>query len=106
MSKPTEEELTQMAKIASEPPYFFAESFGKLKPFGRGKLSRRIVILLAYQFKISPQMCVLRLEGLGLTKRGAWRWFVRNGGITDADIQEVLADFKIYRASDEDEIPF
>jgi hypothetical protein len=33
---------------------------------------------------------VLRLEELGLTKKGTWDWFMDNGGITDDQVSQVL----------------
>ncbi|WP_457661110.1 helix-turn-helix domain-containing protein [Sinorhizobium medicae] len=67
----------------------FSESFRQLKEI-TGKTTRRLVILLADQYGISRQACVLRLEELGLVKRGTWSWFESNGGITDDHAREVL----------------
>jgi len=71
------------------PPESFAESFLQLKEI-TGKTTRRLVILLADQFGISRQACVLRLEELGLGKKGTWAWFENNGGITDEHVREVF----------------
>ncbi|MNP44169.1 hypothetical protein D3C76_1380170 [compost metagenome] len=35
---------------------------------------------------------VMRLEELGLTKKGTWDWFVDNGGITDEQARQVLGE--------------
>ena len=67
----------------------FGESFRELKEI-TGKTTRRLVILLADQYGISRQACVLRLEELGLVKKGTWSWFEDNGGITDEQAREVL----------------
>ena len=37
-------------------------------------------------------MLVRRLEGLDLAPDGTWDWFVRNGGITDVQAEEVLGE--------------
>ena len=69
----------------------FKRSFEILKEASvPGKLSRRLVILLAYQYSISREACVRRLEELELVKKGTWRWFQENGGITDVHADEVL----------------
>ncbi|USJ27625.1 XRE family transcriptional regulator [Ensifer adhaerens] len=67
----------------------FGESFRQLREI-TGKTTRRLVILLADQYGISRQACVLRLEELGLVKKGTWAWFENNGGITDEHAREVL----------------
>ncbi|EHR01141.1 helix-turn-helix domain-containing protein [Bradyrhizobium sp. WSM471] len=69
----------------------FAESFRRLKEI-TGKTTRRLIILLAQQYNISRQACVLRLEELGLVKKGTWAWFENNGGITDEHVREVLGE--------------
>lgn len=69
----------------------FAESFYRLKEI-TGKITRRLIILLAQQYNISRQACVLRLEELGLAKKGTWLWFENNGRITDEHVREVLGD--------------
>ncbi|MDO8775939.1 MAG: transcriptional regulator, partial [Burkholderiaceae bacterium] len=51
---------------------------------------RRHIILLANFFGVSRQAMVLRLEELGLTKKGTWDWFADNGGITDEQVRQVL----------------
>lgn len=67
----------------------FAESFMALKAV-HGKLTRRVAILLSHEHDLSLRQCVARLEDNGLVKRGAWDWFVRNGGIDDDHVREVL----------------
>jgi hypothetical protein len=32
----------------------------------------------------------MRLEDLGLTKKGTWDWFKDNGGITDEQVRQIL----------------
>jgi Zn-dependent peptidase ImmA (M78 family) len=69
----------------------FTESFRRLKEI-TGKITRRLIILLAQQYNISRQACALRLEELGLAKKGTWAWFETNGGITDEHVREVLGE--------------
>lgn len=73
------------------PAASFSESFRQLKEI-TGKTTRRLIILLAHQYNISRQACGLRLEELGLAKKGTWAWFEKNGGITDKDVREVLGE--------------
>lgn len=73
------------------PAESFSESFRQLKAI-TGKTTRRLIILLAQQYYISRQACGLRLEELGLVKRGTWAWFENNGGITDDHVREVLGE--------------
>lgn len=73
------------------PAESFSESFRQLKQI-TGKTTRRLIILLAQQYNISRQACCLRLEELGLTKKGTWIWFENNGGITDEHVREVLGE--------------
>lgn len=40
----------------------------------------------------TPRQIVLRLEKIGLLRKGSWNWFVVNGGITKDQIAEVEAD--------------
>lgn len=65
---------------------------GKFKglTLGSTHLTRRHIILLANFFGVSRQALVLRLEELGLTKKGTWDWFADNGGITDEQVRQVL----------------
>lgn len=69
----------------------FSESFGQLKEI-TSKITRRLIILLAHQYNISRQACVLRLEELRLAKKGTWAWFEKNGGITEEHVRAVLGD--------------
>ncbi len=71
------------------PAESFTESFRRLKEI-TGKVTRRLIILLAQEYNLSRQACVLRLEDLGLAKKGAWAWFQDNGGITEEHVREVL----------------
>jgi len=71
------------------PAQSFSESFQKLKDI-TGKITRRLIILLAHQYNISRQACTLRLEELGLAKKGTWEWFEAHGGIKDDQAREVL----------------
>ncbi|WEX91543.1 XRE family transcriptional regulator (plasmid) [Sinorhizobium garamanticum] len=71
------------------PAESFTQSFLELKEI-TGKTTRRLIILLAERYNISRQACVLRLEELGLVKKGTWAWFENNGGITDEHVREVL----------------
>jgi Zn-dependent peptidase ImmA (M78 family) len=59
---------------------------------GSDRLTRRHVIILAHFFGVSREAMVRRLEELGCAKLGTWDWFKANGGITDADAQQVLGD--------------
>lgn len=65
------------------------EKFKELT-IGSTHLTRRHIILLANYFGVSRQAMVLRLEELGLTKKGTWDWFADNGGITDEQASQVL----------------
>jgi Zn-dependent peptidase ImmA (M78 family) len=73
------------------PAVCFSQSFPKLK-HNTLKTTRRLIILLAQQYNISRQACVLRLEELGLAKKGTWAWFENNGGITDEHARQVLGE--------------
>ncbi len=73
------------------PAESFTESFCQLKEI-IGKITRRLIILLSHQFNISRQACCLRLEELGLAKKGTWVWFENNGGITEEHVQEALGE--------------
>jgi len=54
------------------------------------QLTRRHVIILSHYFGASREGFVRRLEEIKLAPKGAWDWFVRNGGITDKQAEEVL----------------
>lgn len=57
---------------------------------GSSHLTRRHIILLADFFGVSRQAMIMRLEELGLTKKGTWDWFKDNGGITDEQVRQIL----------------
>ena len=59
---------------------------------GSKRLTRRHVIILANYFGVSREALVRRLEELKLAPEGTWDWFVRNGGITDVQVSEVLGE--------------
>ncbi len=65
------------------------EKFKELT-IGSTHLTRRHIILLSHFFGVSRQATVLRLEELGLTKKGTWDWFMDNGGITDEQVRQVI----------------
>ena len=65
------------------------QRFGEITA-GCSHLTRRHVILLAHSFCVSRQAMVLRLEELRLVRKGTWDWFQDNGGITDAQAEEVI----------------
>ena len=69
----------------------FGESFRQLKEI-TGKTTRRLIILLSQQYNISRQACGLRLEELGLAKKGTWDWFEKNGSITEDHVRKVLGE--------------
>ncbi|WP_202617991.1 XRE family transcriptional regulator [Aureimonas leprariae] len=59
---------------------------------GQSHLTRRHIILLAHVFGVSREAMVRRLEELKLTREGTWDWFQEHGGITDAQVREVLGE--------------
>lgn len=59
---------------------------------GQSHLTRRHIILLAHAFGVSREAMVRRLEELKLARDGTWDWFQEHGGITDAQVREVLGD--------------
>ena len=69
----------------------FEESFRQLTT-GAGKLTRRHVILLAHQHRVSREACVRRLEELQLVKKGTWAWFEAHGNITNEQARQVLGE--------------
>ena len=73
------------------PAESFGESFRQLKEI-TGKTTRRLIILLSQQYNISRQACGLRLEELGLAKKGTWDWFEKNGSITEDHVRKVLGE--------------
>ena len=62
---------------------------------GKTQFTRRMAIHMADMDGTTPKALVLRLERLGLLKRGSWDWFVRNGGITKEQIDQVRAEADI-----------
>jgi hypothetical protein len=56
---------------------------------GQTKFTRRMAIAMATMARETPRQIVLRLERMRLLKDGSWDWFVENGGITKAQIEEV-----------------
>ena len=73
------------------PAESFEESFRQLKEI-TGKTTRRLIILLSQQYNVSRQACGLRLEELGLAKKGTWDWFEKNGSITEDHVRNVLGE--------------
>ena len=69
----------------------FSEAFKQLTA-GADMLTRRHIILLAYQYNISREACVRRLEELELLRKGTWEWLKASGGIKDHHAREVLGD--------------
>lgn len=59
---------------------------------GAAKLTRRHIIVLAHAFGVSREALARRLEELGLAPNGTWDWFVRNGGITKEQVDQVLGE--------------
>ena len=57
---------------------------------GASKFTRVMAIHIAHFAGVDPMAIVWRLEKMGLLKRGSWDWFKANGGITKAQIDEVL----------------
>lgn len=66
-----------------------AESFARITD-GQSHFTRRHVILLAHEHKVSREAMVRRLEELSLVREGTWDWFESNGKITDRQAEEVL----------------
>ena len=58
---------------------------------GQKMFTRRMVITIADMLNATPKAVVVRLEQLDLIKGGSWDWFLANGGITKAHIDEVRA---------------
>ena len=63
------------------------QRFGELTA---GQSTRRHVILLAHSFAVSREAMVRRLEELRVVRKGTWDWFQDNGGITDAQFEDVI----------------
>ncbi len=58
---------------------------------GHTHFTRRMAIAIAILAGETPRRIILRLEGLGLLRRGSWQWFADNGGITAEQVAEVRA---------------
>lgn len=56
---------------------------------GQREFTRRMAINISDWFCVTPRFVVMRLEKLGHLKDGSWDWFLANGGITQAQIEEV-----------------
>ena len=65
------------------------QRFGELTA-GQSHLTRSHVILLAHSFAVSREAMVRRLEELRVVRKGTWDWFQDNGGITDAQFEDVI----------------
>ena len=76
------------------PPCAVMQKFQEITA-GSDRLTRRHVIVLAHFFGISREAMVRRLEELKLTKRGTWKWFLANGGITNQHVKQVLGDLAL-----------
>jgi hypothetical protein len=59
---------------------------------GHTKFTRRMAINIADHFGSTPRQIVTQLERAGLLKRGAWKWFVSNGGFSKDNYTEARAD--------------
>ncbi len=57
---------------------------------GASCFSRRMAIVLAHMDGSRPRELVQRCEKIGLLKAGSWQWFLDNGGITAAQVRQVL----------------
>jgi|GEM_PF-2388950 len=53
--------------------------------------TRRMAIDIADEFGVTARQVIVRLERYGALKRGAWRWFAENGGITPEHYAQVRA---------------
>lgn len=67
----------------------FEQSFKELTK-GSDRLTRRHVIILAHQHRISREASVRRLEELHLVRKGTWAWFEAHGKITNEQACQVL----------------
>lgn len=56
---------------------------------GKDKFTRRMAILMADFFCVTPKDIVVKLESMKLLKPGSWEWFVENGGITKDQIKQI-----------------
>ena len=81
--------LGERAVVALTPGRAVRQRFGELTA-GQSHLTRRHVILLAHSFAVSREAMVRRLEELRVVRKGTWDWFQDNGGITDAQFEDVI----------------
>ncbi len=79
----------RFARAFLTPARGVAESFAGITD-GQSHFTRRHVILLAHEHKVSREAMVRRLEELSLVGKGTWEWFEANGKITDRQAEEVL----------------
>lgn len=63
---------------------------------GAKNLTRRHIVLIAHYFGVSREALGRRLEDLSLVPEGSWDWFVRNGGISNAQAESVLGEARIH----------
>jgi len=61
---------------------------------GQPMFTRRMAITIGLQFDERPKIVVLNLEAMGLLRRGSWKWFSENGGITADQVDEVKRDLE------------
>lgn len=66
---------------------------------GQTKFTRRMAIVIADMADMRPMSLVWRLEKMGLLKRGSWEWFKDNGGITQAQVEQVRSEHIAGRAA-------
>lgn len=59
---------------------------------GQTKFTRRMAIIIAEHFGMTPMQVVHHYERAGLLKRGSVEWFRANGGITRDHVAEARAD--------------
>lgn len=55
---------------------------------GQEKFTRRMAITMGDILGFGPMTMVLRLENMGLLKRGSFDWFKTNGGITRSQVEQ------------------
>lgn len=79
----------RFARAFLTPARGVAESFARITD-GQSHFTRRHVILLAHEHRVSREAMVRRLEELSLIREGTWEWFESNGKITDRQAEEVL----------------
>ena len=67
---------------------------------GQSKFTRRMVITIAHMLDATPRGVALRCEDLGLVRGGSWDWFQSNGGITKAQITDVVSTLQSEPSND------